>query len=519
MLMQIKKIFLGCLLLLPFLQASSQQLVHANNVQLVSSPGTRIVSQGGMKFTGTTTWRDSGYTTLLLNPIANQADWVDSTATGVLISDTGTVVFNNITTVQQLIGPTRFYNMRVAGNGVNLHQTNEVKNILQLDTGLVFFQVATDSIYVSNPAFAAITSSSAYLKSWVHGKLRRNINVSGTGNSNEYLFPIGKMLGPDSLYAPIRVQKNNNVLNSYTAVYFPTLPFDNTNILNPPIDHISEVENWEITATNPTGPDAEAKISLSWRGHSRVSSQQIIRDSLLVVQYVNNPSGRWEQTGTPGLHTVSNPSDSLGGWVRHRDYMSGYTFAQRRFTLGTWSRYNALPVKLIYWTAAPDGNRVRLMWKVEAEQDVQKYDIEKSTDGVNFVHMLSVNALQRPVSEYTDYDNNPVTGWNFYRLRITDVSQRITYAGIRKVKFDKGLQKVMLFPNPVTTTLNISLPSAYVGNVSMQLIGVDTRIISAMRPSATLVQLNVSALAKGYYLIRIVNNNTGNTETLPFIKQ
>lgn len=516
--MLFRKILGSSLLLMLSLQVSSQQIMHAKDVQLVSSPGTRIVTQGGIKFTGTTSWKDSGLTTLQLNPIANQADWVDSTATGVLVSDTGTITFANSTTVQELIGPTTFYRLRLNGIGVNLHQTNRVTNTLMLDTGLVYFQTATDSIYVSNPAMDGISSTSTYTKSWVHGKLRRDINVAGSGTANEYLFPIGKMDGPDSLYAPIKIQKSNSTLNSYTAEYFPAVPFDVNNILNPPIDHISHVENWEITATTPSGADAEAKVALSWRGFSQVSSVQAIRDSLIVVQYVLNPSGRWEKTGSFGLHTVSNPSDSLGGWVKHRDYMGGFDYDQRRFTLGTWSKYNALPVRLLYWTAAADGNRVRLMWKVEQEQDVQKYDIEKSTDGINFTHLLTVNSLQRASSEYIDYDLNPVTGWNFYRLKITDVSQRQTYAGIRKVKFDKGLQKVMLFPNPATTVLNLSMPTAYVGKVTVQLIGSDGRMLSALQPGSALLQINVTRLPQGYYFIRIINTN-GNVETLPFIKQ
>jgi hypothetical protein len=63
---------------------------------------------------------------------------------------------------------------------------------------LVYFQSAADSIYVTNAAIAAITSTSAYAKSWVHGKLSRLTNITGS----EYLFPIGKIKSPDSLYAP-----------------------------------------------------------------------------------------------------------------------------------------------------------------------------------------------------------------------------------------------------------------------------------------------------------------------------
>jgi hypothetical protein len=60
---------------------------------LVSTPGVRIVAQGGIKFTGTTSWKDSGTTSLLSNPAANISDWVDSTATGVLVGNIGSTIF------------------------------------------------------------------------------------------------------------------------------------------------------------------------------------------------------------------------------------------------------------------------------------------------------------------------------------------------------------------------------------------------------------------------------------------
>jgi len=495
--------------------AQAQQVVHANNVQLVTTPGIQVVVQGGMKFTGTTTWKDSSTTTLLPNPVAAQSDWVDST-TGVFISNYGNTIFSNGTNVQQLIGPTKFYDLRLNGIGINLHQSNEVANLLRLDTGLVYFQTASDSLFVSNPAFAAITSTSAHTKSWVNGKLRRNINVAGTGNSNEYLFPIGKMLGPDSLYAPIKIQKNNSTLNSYTAVYFPATPFDPTNILNPPVDHISQVENWEITAAITAGVDAEAKVGLSWRGFSRVSSVQLIRDSLLVVQYVLNPAGRWEKTGSFGLHQVSNPSDSLGGWVKHRDYMGGFDFAQRRFTLGTWSKYNALPLRLLYFNAIPDGNRVRLNWEIRNDQDINVYEIEKSLDGNNFTHLANVSALQRAEWTYTGYDYTPNEGWNYYRLKIKDVSGRFSYSEIRKVRFSKGLEEIRLFPNPAITVVNVQLPSSYSNKSLLQLYTADGKLLSSIKPQQTNVQVNVTGLASGNYFLKITYNNT--TNSYGFIK-
>lgn len=508
-----KKLISIFTLLLSFCICKAQQIAHAKDVQLVSTPGLRIVTQGGIKFTGTTQWKDSGTTTLLLNPVANIADWVDSTATGVFFNNQGTTIFNNTITQQELIGPTAFYNLTLRDKATNLHQSNEVKNILALDTGLVYFQSASDSIYVSNPAIAAITSTSSYNKSWVHGKLSRKGNVTGS----EYLFPIGKMNGSDSLYAPVKMDKFNTNDAIYTAVYFPASPFDRLNILNPPIDHISDVENWEVYSNIVSGPDADGKLSLSWRGYSQVSANAATRDSLLVAQYIYSlPTGRWEATGG-GYQAVVTGADSLSGYVKHRLFGVGYTYKERRFTLASWSMWNALPLKLLYWTATADGNKVRLNWNVEQEQDVVKYEVEKSLNGLNFSHLFSVGSLQKAQWLYTGYDFTPANGWNYYRLKITDKAGKITYTGIRKVRFDKGLQTVTIFPNPTVDYLNIQLPSNYPGIAKLQLFGADGKFINELRPATSSIRLNVQSLAGGTYLLKIILYDE--VQTYPFIKQ
>ncbi|MBL0358381.1 MAG: hypothetical protein IPP72_16625 [Chitinophagaceae bacterium] len=52
--------------------------------------------------------------------------------------------------------------------------------------------------------------------------------------------------------------------------------------------------------------------------------------------------------------------------------------------MGTFSEFNALPVKLLYFTAIADGNKVRLNWEAANEQETFKYEIQKSLNATNF---------------------------------------------------------------------------------------------------------------------------------------
>ena len=513
--MLLKKIGLSAILLIA-LQARGQQLVRATDVQMVSEAGTRVViSGGGITFKGTANWLNNGETHMYKTSVVSPEGWLDSTATGVLsASSTGNVFFRG-NQRQSFFGKTRFYDLTIRNTaGDTLLSSCEVRNILNLDTGYIFTHsgYANDSLWVSNATINAIASTSSFSKSWVNGRLSRSANVIGS-LPTFYLFPVGKT---DSLFAPVRMEKQNANLTVWTAEYFMGLPFDPYNVFSPPIDHISRKEYWEITGNAALAVDNNARPSLSWRGYSQVSSLAAVRDSLIVAQYIDRPPFMWDVPG--GWVTgMTNGTDSLSGWVRSNTN-NNFSFLERRFTLGTNSKYNGLPVKLIYFTAIADGNRVRLNWEVANEQDTRLYELEKSLNGRDFVHLSNISSRQLLQSSYVDYDPSPVQGWNYYRLKVIDKTNAYFYSPIRQVKFEKGNEELRMFPNPATTVLNILLPSSYTGKVTLQVYGMDGRLISSMRPTSSLVTMNVSAMASGSYVLQVLRDN-GNKETYQFVKQ
>jgi len=500
----------------------SQQLVRATNVELVTTPGTRLVMQGGgISFTGTTNWNSNGDSIYLYKTTATPNEgWLDSTTNGVLAAASTGHVFFMGTNRQSFYGKTRFYNFTLRNTGGDtLLSSCEVRNNLHLDTGFVYTEsgYGNDSLWVSNPAINAITSTSSFTRSWVNGRLSRSGNVIGSATPNPaifYLFPIGK---PDSLYAPIKLAKVNTNNTVWTAEYTYATPFDRTNILNPPIDHLSQVEYWEITSNTQASTNDDAMLSLSWRGASYVSTNPLIRDSLLVAQYIDNVGFRWEVPGSWAAGRAIG-ADSLFGFVTSNAASNNYTFDERRFSLGTFSKYNALPARLLYFTAIADGNKVRLNWEVANEQETLKYELEKSLNATSFTYMGTITSRQMQQSAYTDFDHNPATGWNYYRLKVIDKSGSFFYSPVRPVKFDKGLEQVKIFPVPATTVVNVQLPTSYVNQSTLQVFGSDGKFIASLKPQANMVIINVQPLASGTYFIQ-VTRTSGEKETYRFVKQ
>lgn len=508
--MPVKRALLICLLLMGR-NTFGQQLVRATDVQMVAEPGTKIVMSGGISFIGTSTWVNNADTYLYKNTLANPEGWLDSTATGVLdVTSTGNVFFRG-TNRQSFYGKTRFYDLTIRNTvGDTLLSACEVRNILNLDTGYVFTATGygNDSLLVSNPATTAIASTSSFTKSWINGRLSRTADVT----SPFYLFPVGKT---DSLYAPVRMLKQNTNITTWTAEYFTGFPFDYLNVMSPPIDHISRVEYWEITGDAVAAADNNSKPGLSWRGYSRVSNDPAIRDSLIVAQYINRPPFTWDIPGGWVTGNAAGP-DSLSGYVTSNTF-NNFSYDERRFTLGTNSKYNGLPVKLIYFTAIADGNKVRLNWEAANEQDIRFYEIEKSLSITGFKHLSVINSLQQVQSAYTDHDLSPGRGWNYYRLKIIDKSGNYFYSSIRPVKFAEGLEQVRVFPNPATDILNIQLPSSYINKSTIRIYGTEGKFIADRKTAADMIVLNVKQLPAGTYIIQIIKHN-GTNESYRFVK-
>ena len=70
-----------------------------------------------------------------------------------------------------------------------------------------------------------------------------------------------------------------------------------------------------------------------------------------------------------------------------------------------------LPVELLQFNAQLKNGYTELKWQSKQEQDLQKYVVERSADGKNFVKIGTVTAKGgNDAQNYTFTDSNTVTG-------------------------------------------------------------------------------------------------------------
>ncbi len=99
-------------------------------------------------------------------------------------------------------------------------------------------------------------------------------------------------------------------------------------------------------------------------------------------------------------------------------------------------------------------NRVELQWKTSAEINTSHFEIERSTDGIDFRPIGSVEAKNSPgLHGYQFTDINRPSEKVYYRLKMVDLDGSYEYSEILLTKYTRG--QIKLYPNPSTGVYNI----------------------------------------------------------------
>jgi hypothetical protein len=182
-----------------------------------------------------------------------------------------------------------------------------------------------------------------------------------------------------------------------------------------------------------------------------------------------------------------------------------------------------LPVKLVSFTAQPQGEKVALQWKVAEQFDISSYTVEFSTNGTVFTSIESVASNASANAVYSTMHLTPVKGINYYRLRVNDKTGKYSYSDIRTVKFtDAGT--ITVSPNPFMEKIDISISSQLAQSVTISIIDTKGRIVkegkAALAKGTNLVPVyNLSALASGVYIVRVQSGGGDINFTQKLVKE
>ncbi|MFM2337655.1 MAG: hypothetical protein RL115_848 [Bacteroidota bacterium] len=118
-----------------------------------------------------------------------------------------------------------------------------------------------------------------------------------------------------------------------------------------------------------------------------------------------------------------------------------------------------LAINLVKFEATKEGSQLaKIVWTANEDATITHYQIEKSSDATNWVSLASQTSDDiAGTSDYFVYDNNPVTGINYYRLAYKEADGVKKYSAIKSVLFSPLNNQVTLIPNPAKDRFTINL--------------------------------------------------------------
>ncbi len=171
-----------------------------------------------------------------------------------------------------------------------------------------------------------------------------------------------------------------------------------------------------------------------------------------------------------------------------------------------------LPLYISTFTVSKSDKNVSLEWSGDIKSNFQFFDIERSTDGNNFI---SIGKVYSRGNTWNYLDKTPLTGINYYRIKQVATDEADSYTATRNINIANAAS-ISITPNPVQTIMKVNVSavgSSFYSIVSAS--GVKVR-------SGVLLQginnINVQTLARGFYMIA-VSMPDGKMEYMRFIKE
>lgn len=156
-----------------------------------------------------------------------------------------------------------------------------------------------------------------------------------------------------------------------------------------------------------------------------------------------------------------------------------------------------LPVTYLFFEAKAADKQVNLEWETTEETDNQGFDVQRSTDGLNWqtIGFVSSNEPNLPAA-YTFQDNNPTIGINYYRLEQLDYDGSSKFSPVVSVNFSAN-DGLLLYPNPANEILNITAQNMQTITI-LDVYGRKVRTCSVSSGTST---FDITSLRPGFYFI------------------
>ena len=367
-----------------------------------------------------------------------------------------------------------------------------------------------NTITVGNNVTARGSINQTY--GFVTGKLKKWFAAAtNTGASGD--MPVGK--GNTAKNARIEFTTAPTKGGVLTAEFIATAPGLGGFPINDGISLVNIANDgfWRIETDSIVG--GNYSISLTDSGITNVQTLATLRTVKRATGATN-----WAVEGAAGTNTgtIIKP-------VVVRTGLSGFS----EFAVAGGSD-NTLPFTSIKFTGERVGNGNQLKWTVTNEIDVKLYELQRSTNGINFNAIVNIGSKASITTsnaklDYSFIDNNSIANDGYYRVKQIAKDGSISFSNVILLKGLKvtGFVVGNIYPNPAKDVLNVVIASALAKNVAVIITGIDGKQIiktnRAVGQGDNNLQIQLTKLSAGSYTIFVADANGNKSNIVKFIKE
>lgn len=357
-----------------------------------------------------------------------------------------------------------------------------------------------------------------------------NTTYSNPASSMGYLWYYQKLLAKGYHLAPTVDHDNHNTTfgrttYSRSAIVAPSL--SKSNIIN-------SFRNMHVYATQDCDTKVDFTVNTKIMGSSLVAAGAPViavnltdvststTNALIKIMFGIPGSGTnateiYSATGSSLLYVDDNLANLATGYY----YIDITNAGNRIITAPVWytrSDLGALPITFGSFIAQKQDKFVKLTWITEQEFNSSHFIIERSADGRTWQSIGSVAATGNSSNhlEYIAYDNSPLSGINYYRIKEVDKDGRQQISIVRPVSFDKSYS-ISLTPNPAKDLVTVTMDKISNTASTIQLFNISGNLVFTEKTNLSKFNINTSKFARGLYYIKI--SNAGEVTTQRVILQ
>ena len=193
------------------------------------------------------------------------------------------------------------------------------------------------------------------------------------------------------------------------------------------------------------------------------------------------------QTTTSETSTSYTATGLIGGvtyfWRVRGANACGNAAYQTAFSFTTRT---VLPLTLINFSAEAMNHNIQLAWQTIQEEHFREFQIERSTNSIDFQQVGVIEATGNQVNEINQYDfideSVEANKDYFYRLKMMDDDETFEYSDVVVARINKKLENdIAIATNPIQNILNIQLTASQNDMAQIDIYSLDGRRIQSLR--------------------------------------